>query len=374
MKLFRILLLISLMGIIMVSAMNTHVLAEDTSDTTSDKKEDETDKTDNTDQNKTDDQDQEKEKEAAYERQVEMEKENKKFKIQSELKNGASKDKFEITFDVDSSDKAEIEIKYKTESGSNETSLKYRVEMEQIVEYVDSGAADGYQVGEEVSTYTIGQKGWDNLVYDYTNQVHTIVATTSDGVFKIVLKLSEVITPLDNATLTPNSLKIDIEMNNFPYTQSNSSLAIVTKIKSSAASKVEDDTEEETVGFGSDEKEVRLNTTAASGFFSWVEHAMADGKLIDVLSSPLSQATDDEDLEESESSTKLVFSFNAVNATKIVWDPKIGVTSEATVALLESILNSDLPSGFQLPGFQFYYIIGIFGLFALMNRRKLIRR
>ena len=50
------------------------------------------------------------------------------------------------------------------------------------------------------------------------SEVNIFTATTSDGVFTIILRISGSITDLGNATLTPNSLKMDLEIHNFPYT------------------------------------------------------------------------------------------------------------------------------------------------------------
>jgi hypothetical protein len=247
--------------------------------------------------------------------------------------------------------------------------LKYKVEFEDIIEYVENDTVNlGYQDGEEISIYKLEDQEWNDLLHEITpvngEEIHTFTASTTDGVFSLIMKISGALFTLENnAMLTPNSLKVDVKISNFPYTSETSSLALKTKIKTETETEVEEDTDEEGVGFASNEAQVKLGVVGESqGFFSWAENATADGSEIDVLSSSLQEvAVDDEDHDE-----KLYFSFVAVNASDIVWDPKVGVVSEATqlqVAAIEgkySSLISDARAGSEgssIPGYGIWMAI-----------------
>lgn len=280
--------------------------------------------------------------ESAYEREVQVEADDEKVKIESELKNGENKDKLEIEFEA-TSEEPEIEFRYKTETTSTESDLRYKIKFEQIIEYLDNGTVgDGYQDGEEVSFYRLDGVEWTAIAQSVetvgTDEINVFSVSTVDGVFTLIMKISSSIIELENTTFTPNSLKIDVEFRNFPYAENDTSLALETKVKSVAKTEVELETEEETAGFGANETQVAIGTNG-EGFFSWAEWAMADGAEIDVLSSNLSDSSsEDDDLEVGESSGKIYFSFIATGVDEIIWDPKVGVVSEGTQSNISSAI------------------------------------
>ncbi|MHA2276412.1 MAG: hypothetical protein ACXAC2_11615, partial [Candidatus Kariarchaeaceae archaeon] len=299
------LLLILIIGVFSISSS---VYAEDHETT-------DTDDDDHTDDDHTDDhdddEDEDEEIKNAYEREVQIEQRSDSFKIESEFKIGENKDQIQIEFDVE--DEAEIEFEYKIEAGSVESELEFEVEFQEIIEYVDLGSVgDGYQDGEEVFEYDIEDVDWKPI--NYTTEVvdganiNVIRAETNDSVFVLIMRVAESLLDLESGvTLAPNTLKIDIEIHNFPYTQTGSSLAIKSKLKSETEFKVEDDTIEEGSGFAFDESQVAIGF----GFFSWAESALADGTEISVVSSALEATTEeeqDDDKLETEVEQKMFFS------------------------------------------------------------------
>ncbi len=171
-------------------------------------------------------------------------------------------------------------------------------------------------------------------------------------------------------TLTPNSLKIDIVIENFPYTATDSSLALESRLKTKFHKEVESDTDEEAAGFTSGESAVSFGE---SGFFSWADTADADGTTINVVTSTILELEDDDDEdekeegdEETETEEKMFFSFVTKGAAKIYWDPRVGVVSEGTAVLLQ-----DIAAGSALPGFDiFTALIAFMAILSLGFRRK----
>ena len=344
---------------------------EDSDDESTDT-DDEDDETDDEtgDEDDEDDEAEQDEIESAYEREIEIEVEEKKVQLKSQLKFGDTKDKIEMEFKIE--EEAEIKFKYYTESADVETKLKFRVEFERLYEYIDTGDA-GYQNESVITDYRFEEGGWNAISYELVNNsLHVITAVTADGVFTLVLMISDSLVQLDNnSTLTPNAMKIDVYINNFDYNSTESSLALVSKVKTESKSEVKEDTEDEENGHSSDETEFRMNSTEASGFFSWIKTAEADGSVIDVLSSPIVENDDDDDdqLEAGETSSRIIFSFITVNAQKIVWDPKLGVTSDlvnnAVAEIQDRYDSSSLPFSSM-----WVLIVSLVSGVALISRKR----
>lgn len=380
MKIIKLFLILLLLGALiqtssLVNARDDLTLLQETDDDEDETETDDDDETESEDETDDEDDEEEKaEKESAYERELEITQEDYKFEIESELKFGENKDQIEIEFKIE--DEAEIDFEYKTEVGSTESELSYEVEFQEIVEYVDIGVVgNGYQDGEEVSEYDIEDVDWNPISYttEIVNgaNVNVIRAETSDGVFVLVMKIAEALLDLENGvTLTPNSLKIDVEIHNFPYNNTGSSLALKSKLKSETEFKVEGDSTEETTGFAFDESQVSIGL----GFFSWAETALADGDVVSVVSSTLEATTEeeqDDDKLETEVEQKIFFSFNTTDAQDIVWDPKVGVISEGTVQQIAAI-ESKYAAGdsSSAPGFGFWMILVSLGVVQALRFRK----
>ncbi|MHA2502426.1 MAG: hypothetical protein ACXAE3_06145 [Candidatus Kariarchaeaceae archaeon] len=274
--------------------------------------------------------------ESAYERDIEIEYEDDRFRSKSVLKNGSVKDKFEVEFDVQSDNAAELEFEYtkafETNSTSNETELGYEVKFDEIIEFVDTGVP-GYENETEVQVYEIGNVGWLPLEVHYNETLGFVMvnATSADGVFSLIMRLSSSFLTENNVTIVPNSLKIDVIINNFDYQGNDTKLAVKSHIKTESELSIENESEDEVEGFANNETQVGISAANATGFFSWSEIAMMDGVIVDVLSSTIADSSD----EEGETSSKMYFTFNStVAAESIVWDPKMGVVSEAAKANL----------------------------------------
>lgn len=392
MKILRLFIILMLLGaLIQTTAIpasddQLRLLDEDEEDTEkteseeSDHEEDEdkTDKTDDHDEDEEDEEDSEDEKDEkddAYERQLEIEQEDDKFKLQSELKVGESKDKIEVEFKVE--DKAEIKLKYKSESDALEAKFKYRVAFEKVVEYWDVDGTGFSNTSVVLSEMKF--KSWDIINYEVQvvngAELYVVTATTSDQVFSLVLRFAGSIINLDGALVTPNSVKIDVEIHDFPYTEKNSSLAVSAKIKTESELKNEDDSTEEVAGFVQGESQIGIGALS-EGFFSWAETATADSVVVDVIASSREDSSDeDDDLDENETSQKLYFSFIAKNATDIVWDPKVGVVSEGTQELIQAIEEKYGPAASDgsatLPGFGIWMLVlSISTLYVLQFRKR----
>ncbi len=318
---------------------------------------------------------QEKEQHDAFGRQVEVQNSTNNFQIESVSKVANRKDKIEVEFQVHKGDSPEFKFSYKTEANSTQTKFKFRVDFNKIVEYKNlNGSA--YNGTGAVSTYDLSNATWSPLstVVDQYG-TYTITASTSDNVFTLVIHVASQIVKKDNVTITPNALKIDVKINNYAYKGTQTSLALGTKIKTTATQRVENSSYDEENHFASNEKELNMTQAGVSGFFSWANWVYADGKNASVLTSKFQNISSEEhDLSVGEHASRVFFSFNAIQPKKVFWDPKIGVVSQSTSAALQSIAQkylgtTSLPSG--VPGFEFIAVFAMIFVAAGLYRRKI---
>ncbi|MEW6221818.1 MAG: hypothetical protein AB1476_00645 [Candidatus Hadarchaeota archaeon] len=212
-----------------------------------------------------------------------------------------------------------------TENANLKAELEFEVKFEEIVEFVDNDGDGLYDKGEEVYTYDLKnttfspiQRTTENVG---TTTVHKIVARTADNVFKVTVYASGTSIIVGGDNVKPNEIKIDIEINNYPYTRSDSKLALKTELDS------EFEVEEEKRDVeGEDEDEVKVKLGDYSGFFSWKDTALVDGVSRLVKSTNISG-----DAEEGDRDIYLIYE----RGTSIVHDPKIGVLGSTGAGLAQ---------------------------------------
>ncbi|OLS25501.1 MAG: hypothetical protein HeimC3_14900 [Candidatus Heimdallarchaeota archaeon LC_3] len=333
-----------------------------------------------------------------FSREIEIKLSTDRIEIDSILKDGATKDRIRYEIRTEN-DQIRIELRYSKEANNTSVGFKYRVEFDSIIEYVENGTEVGYQPGEETSIYTIGESGWTDFVRttivlnQTTNEsVDLFNTATMDGIFNLTFKVADSILKLDNTILSPNSVKLDVEINNFPNTTVNSLLALSTKIKTQFEQSIKENTTEERLGLKTNVSEVLIGSSSdqSQGYFSWAENAVADGQIIEVHNSPLANVSSQEtDLNqtEGEQSFQVFFSFLRVNSQNVYWDPTYAVVSVVSSPTPDS--NSKSPSTSKsdstpliiattpqqtsaVSGFEFWFIIGLAGLGLFFRRRRFI--
>jgi hypothetical protein len=273
-----------------------------------------------------------------YEREVDVEQADFEWKIESELKSGDNKDKFDALFKIGGGNEPVIEFNYEQEAGSNETELEFIVEFVQVIEFEDDGIP-GYQEGNDtiVSIYELAEIDWNPIVYSLEEiegvALYTATATTIDGVFTLVLKLSNNLIQLNdtlNTSLGPNAIKIDVIINGYDYQGTNTYLTIQTDVKTEFEVDIEDSDDEDN-DINENEEQLLINSGKVSGFFSWVTIAEVNETSIDVITTDLLEDQDESTPDKFEIDKTLFFTFDVQNANEIIWDPKIGVLNEEVI-------------------------------------------
>ncbi len=154
---------------------------------------------------------------------------------------------------------------------------------------MESGATPGFQAGEDtlVQTYTDAPWGaWTNdAVSDTAGYFQSTVATL-DGVLGFTVYATGSPVSMANFNITSNKVKFDVNISSFPFRETGSYLALVSKLESDDADAEfenhggdeNDDSDEEVEVWGDDNDDeedrtfkVSKATSSISGFFTWVQ-------------------------------------------------------------------------------------------------------
>ena len=301
------------------------------------------------------------------ERDISVEYDDKEIQIESELKNGASKDQFQIK--IEAGDDLGIKLEYESETvtdGSEvELEIEFKVVFKALIEYVDVNA-DGIfneSIDEEIQDYRLDD--FSPIVYlpeiqADNSTLHYLRISTTDGVFTAHAYIAGEFMSLNTTVLTPTEVKIDIEIQNFPYMNDSSQLALYTKLESEYELEEDDQTENEENGFATNESGLSSDMNGFMAGFSWAEQAEIDGIIQNVTVSPV-------DVDEESPDDEKIY-INYPRGTHIYHDPKIGVLGllEAPPALNGSILDS-------IPGYSLWAVfaaaVALMSMLAYSKRR-----
>ncbi len=288
-------------------------------------------------------------------RDIEIEFDDSEFQIESYLRNGDIIDEIQLKVKFDD-DGVSIKISYQEESEgddeseeSTEFELEFKVEFRKLIEYIDLNANGMYDELFDRFIQEVALTSFKPVVYTLLNisndtSLHYIIVKTIDSIFTAHIYVNEEFTLVNNSLITPSQIKINIEIKNFTYLNSNSQLALYTKLESEFDFEEEDETEDEREGYAQNEQGVITKVNQHTGIFTWQENATIDGISHKVFTNTIE--TDDEDEDDQK-----IF-FNYLHGDHIFHDPKIGI---------EGLLTSDSPKGPMFPLIMFITIISIIG-------------
>jgi hypothetical protein len=248
------------------------------------------------------------------ERIVTIENNGNSAKLTSILKYSEDKDDFSI--DISANNELSFKGLYKSHTETNHINLEFQLRLYSIVEYLDTDENGVYDA--DVDTY-VGEYDIDEFSpIVYTNgDAHILVIETIDGVFLARVFAVEGISDINGVIVTPMEVKIDFEIHNYDFIESESRLALLVHFQTNAAYGWNEKTHAEEAGYESEETEVEMKNRDATGYFSWANHAVADGQDVEVLGSPL---------KNSPNGKKIYL--NYPHATDIIHDPKIGFVGD----------------------------------------------
>ncbi|MHA1472042.1 MAG: hypothetical protein ACTSQW_02965 [Promethearchaeota archaeon] len=295
-------------------------------------------------------------------RSLGIEIETDRIEIESILVSGTQKNKieFEIRNDTNGAEfKIEFTPNYEPSSNESHIELEFEVTFKEIVEYIDLNLNGVFDELVDTEIQVLSLNSFQTTEYTLIDlspdtQMHYFIVRTTDNVFAVHAYFVEEFEIVNGTLITPSETKIDIEISNFNYLQSNTRLALYTKLESELSYEEKNETEDEEHGYADDEQGVFTLVNNHIGFFTWKENATVDDVSKEVLISDIL----DDDIEPNE---QKIF-MNYPNGTLIYHDPKIGV---------EGLSVSAIPAQ-AIPGFEIITLLAVslVGVFALIYAYK----
>ena len=307
-------------------------------------------------------------------RNIEIDISDNEIQIESHLRSGDNIDSIQLKIQYES-EGLSIQVSYQKEYNSeSETELEFGVKFPEIIEYIDNDD-DGVYNSDIDSTIQILLLDQFYLVnYSLSkisgdSDLHYFRIETKDGVFKAHIYFIEEFAIVNNSLITPNQIKINIEIVNFPYLNGNSRLALYAKLESEFEFKEEEETEDEENGYAENEQGLITTINQHTGIFTWDENATIDG-----ISKKVRVGSVETD-ENDEGDQKIYF--NYLNGNHIFHDPKIGIeglllSKKANFPLVPIVILISVISALSLSvGYSIYYFI--YKKHSIMSREDYIK-
>jgi hypothetical protein len=219
----------------------------------------------------------------------------------------------EIEIELDSSEKIKVSMEFSTSNNTPEPEIEISVEFREIIEFEDRNDNGFYDsADEEVSVYDLREADYREIEYstDTTQDgetEHILIAQTTDNVFKVVVHAVGNFAKIESGTISPSEIKIDLIIQNYPYMEEDTKLAISAKLES------EEEMRDGQEG-NDDEGKVIISAVDAEAYFSWASTADVDG-----VETPVRTSTE----TEEDGDLKIYFAYE--RGTEIDHDPKLGV-------------------------------------------------
>jgi len=285
--------------------------------------------------------------------------------ITSRLVNPPYEDQFSVSFSAGT-----FEVDYKKAGGG----ISYRLEMRNLVQWVDENRNNRLDDGEVVGSVTLGNSAFGDVNVTHIElpnadggRVHYLNITSRTGLVSLNLTVAERFMRLSPVRiLTPMEVKMDIAVNR-PVVVAGANLGIEFRMETEEEVEYSDRSWDDLNGFAVGD--AAMNVTGgppgspAIVFFSWAKSATVDGRDIPVA---LMSSTG---LETGEYDLYLLYLSGGQSIGQLVHDPTIGVRSEA----FEGVVNRPPPlqADFLLYGGTLAAMaVLVIGTIVFANRRR----
>ncbi len=264
----------------------------------------------------------------------------KHYCIRSQWRLNNSTDAFEIDFNTDP--EPSLILNYMPSNNLSNIRLTFQIILKKIVEFSDLNNNKRYDYSDGVaSTYNFNMQNFTNITYSNETlssgeNIMQMATKTTDGLFTIDMFISDNFTSFNNHLISPSEMKIDFTIENYPYMENNTKLALLVEIITDHHISIEADSFDEKSGFASNETAVNISSINHSGFFSWLNNAIIDGSNKSVQASVFEEKNPG--INELERVTYIAISYP--RGTTIIHDPKIGVVSQSFA--ITSLVDSNL--------------------------------
>eukprot|EP01086_Lenisia_limosa_P002434 TRINITY_DN155_c0_g1_i2.p1 TRINITY_DN155_c0_g1~~TRINITY_DN155_c0_g1_i2.p1 ORF type:complete len:319 (+),score=135.32 TRINITY_DN155_c0_g1_i2:99-1055(+) len=239
------------------------------------------------------------------------------------------------------------------DEASSDSLIASRLRVFEIVEFNPTTEKPTYEDGMDVvSRYSFKDATFGDFIVgkEDADGIIAISTTTSDNIVSIKYELASSIVEKTDYTVSPNSAKFDLEINNFDYKGTATKLAVgyILDTKEAVRQRTTSTEQDEGVVAGEEEAEIETNGM----FFSYKKKVRAGSKDVDVTASAITEDTaDTQEKDEGETAQKVYFTIDDNSQPdSIVWDPKIGVSDAGL----------DSPAAVFLPSIALLALLALF--------------
>jgi hypothetical protein len=274
------------------------------------------------------------------ERELKIEFDNNEVEIEAEVekKNATTsterEDKLKWQFKTrsESLPKGGMEFKFsysveqETATTESEAEITFRVRVGKIIEFTNTTLYNKVS-SAVVQEYAMTQ--WGDFTQTQNGGIYIFQATTTDGVVSIIARISPTaVMDTDATALSPDAVKVDIKVENFPYQSSTSKLCMVGQLKSKLEVEAEIDDDRRRLGetrrLDTDDDEddfeienpqlAQLRTSASEaipvGRFDWKKTIKGDDKHYAVKTSQEQTTEAGDDDEPNEKNYMMYWTFD----------------------------------------------------------------
>lgn len=253
----------------------------------------------------------------------------RQYRIRSRWNLNNTTDAFEINFISDP--EPSLKLEYMPSGNESNVQLSFEIILNKIVEFFDVNNNNRYDHSDEVSSnYKFDSVNFTDLIY-YNETLpsgESIVRAgthTIDNIFSIDMMISDNFTPCYKHLISPSEMKIDFVIQNYPYVDNNTQLALLMELVTDHDLDIEEDSFDEKKGFASNETAINISSMNHSGFFSWLNTANIDG----VNQSIHASIFKEENFGGNGLELDKYLAISYPRGTQIIHDPKIGVVSQS---------------------------------------------
>lgn len=265
-------------------------------------------------------------------RDVKVETTTNKATIESELKTDDEKNEFKIAAST-SAEGLEFKLEYKDDPESAIADLEFKVNVYELIEYVDGNADGVYNVSVDDEIQTVPLNDFQPINSstgndDYGTPFHIITINTTDGVFTCQIYAAGKFTTINENVVKPEEIKIDFGIHGFDYDDDGSDLALNISLESPGTNTVTD------TG-ATDEVQVTVSLDGFAGFFSWNTDVAVTNEDLETTDSVVKYSLYDEDVGDG---TDLKIYLNYPRGIDIIHDPKIGIAESIPSEIISNLL------------------------------------
>lgn len=279
------------------------------------------------------------------EREIDIEVDDDSATIKSVIKNSQDKDDF--TIDISLINELRIHTLYKSRAADTKVNLEFQVRLYSLFEFVDNDGDGGYNEDSDSILQELELESFNPIVYR-NESAHILEIESTDGIFLVRIYAVEGFTDINGSIIDPAEIKVDFEIHDFPFTESNSLLGLQIYFQTNAQYHFEEKSHGEEDEFRQNETEIALEDQDFTGFFAWNNEANIDGVL---------QAVNSTNILPNGNDKKLILIYP--HGMDIVHDPIFGLT---------------LDYGISIPGYAWILIFGSIATTTLFLVKTIYRK